>query len=88
MIIEKKEMFMRTTTGKSWKSKPDTTKRETITEEYYKNCVDSIQFFNRFGYGASCRGYKKPTAAGYRVYKIVTIAPGRGKKEVRTYYFN
>ena len=87
-ISMKKETYLKTTSGKSWKSKPETVENETISADFYKNYVDSVPFFNNFGYGASCRAYKGYCMAGYIPVKVVTISPQQEKKIVTTFYFN
>lgn len=84
-ISMKKETFNKTTSGRSWKSKPETTETETITAEFYKNYIDSIPFFNNFGIGYGCRAYKGYCIAGYIPVKVVTTSPD--KKIVATFYF-
>lgn len=86
-IEMKKETFIKTTSGRSWKSKPETTETETITADFYKNYIESVPFFNNFGYGASCRAYKGYCVAGYIPLKVVTVSPNQEKKIVATFYF-
>ena len=86
-IEMKKETFIKTASGRSWKSKPETSETETITADFYKNYIESVPFFNNFGYGASCRAYSGYCVAGYIPLKVVTVSPNQEKKIVATFCF-
>lgn len=87
MILRTTETTTRTASGKSWKAHPDTVEREIITPEHYTNIVTSVPFFNRFGYGASCRAVCNYTVAGYVPTTITSISPNRETKQVITISF-
>lgn len=87
MILRTTETTTRTASGKSWKAHPDTIVNEIITPEHYTNIVTSVPFFNRFGYGASCRAVCNYTVAGYVPVRITSIAPNRETKSVITISF-
>lgn len=87
IIKRRMEIYLKTKSGKNWKNKPEMVKEEIITEKFYNNFIDSIPFFNRFGEGASCRGYKGYTYIGYKPIKVITVSPGKEKKIVDTFTF-
>lgn len=58
-----------------------------ITPEFYTNYITAIPFFNNFGQGASCEGYKTKTKAGILPTEVITISPGIEKKIVTTFSF-
>lgn len=83
-IILKESVYYRTSSGKSWKSKPETVKISKITGEKYYNYCDSIPFFRNLGGSERCDfGY---TVAGYLVTEIRSINPDYSKKVVRHFY--
>jgi hypothetical protein len=86
IITHIKEIYHKTSSGKSWKSKPDTTETTTATAEFYTNYVNSIPFFNGF-MGGTCRAEKSYTPAGYIPVKITTISPDRTEKHCDHFYF-
>ena len=88
-IMKREELYTRTESGKSWKSKPDAVKTEQIDLKHYNNYVQSIAFFNSFfGYGAYCRAYEGYTVAGYIPVKVVTVNPGQDKKFICYFSFS
>lgn len=87
IIRRKHEIFKLTGSGKNWKSKPEETEESIVSEEFYNNFVESIRFFNRFGYGAYCRAYKGYTYIGYKPIKVITVSPGRDTKLIDTFSF-
>lgn len=88
VTIEKTtKTFSRTESGKSWKAKPDTIEKETVSAQFYTNYVDSVSFFNNYGYGASCRAYKGYCKAGFIPVKVTTVSPFRETKIVTTFDF-
>lgn len=87
MILHEHREYSCTDSGKSWKSKPYEVTRDVITPEHYTNYVTSIPFFNRFGYGAYCRGHWGYECAGYLPVEIVTVSPGREQKNIDTFRF-
>lgn len=87
-ITKKVEKYLRTESGKSWKSKPESVETEVVSAEHYINYVESVPFFNNFGYGASCRAYNGYTCAGYIPVKITSISPMRETKLVATFTFS
>ena len=88
MTITKIEnRYEKTSSGKNWKNKPYYTETETVTEEHYNNYVDSVPFFNNFGYGAYCRAYYGYCKAGYKPLIIVTVNPGRTEKIITRFDF-
>lgn len=85
-ITKTTEHYTKTASGKSFKNKPYQITTETVTEEHYRKYIDAIPFFNNYGCGASCRGYKSHTQAGYLITKVTTIYPYQEQKQVT--YFN
>lgn len=83
-----KFVYFRTESGKSWKSKPETVETATITNDFYNNYVNSIPFFNRFGYGSYCRASYGYTYAGYIPVSITTVSPGRTEKHIVKFSFD
>ncbi len=82
VLVEKE--YTRTTSGKSWKAKPDKNEIRQITAQHYFNYCDSIPFFKRLGGSETCEfGY---TYAGYIPVEIRSIAPDHSKKIVRQFY--
>lgn len=83
IVLMQKE-YSRTTSGKSWKSKPDSEETRQITAENYYNYCDSIPFFKSLGGSERCTfGY---TYAGYVPTEICSISPDRSRKVVRRFY--
>lgn len=74
-------------TMRGWQKKPYLVEREIVSPEYYENYITSIPFFNNWGDGASCRGYRNYTFAGYLPTRVVTTSPYRGKRIVATFQF-
>lgn len=87
LILCTKQTFIPTESGKSWRNKPDTVKNTVVSADWYTKCIASIPFFNRFGYGAYCRGHWGNTFAGYLPVRVVTVNPGRTQKNVVTFEF-
>lgn len=81
-ITKTEKRYSRTASGKSWKKNPDSVTKEEITKEHYDNYIDSVPFFNRFGYGAYCRAHRGYTYMGYIPVSVVTVNPGRTEKIV------
>ena len=84
IILSYEERYTRTTSGKSWKSKPDSTSRSVKTAENYKNYITAIPFFNRLG---SCRAIWTYTYAGYLPTRITSTSPDGKDKIVRRFRF-
>jgi len=79
------ETYSRTDSGKSWKSKPDTTKKEIVNVQHHHNmtCDDTCRWFRRLGGSESVtRSY---TSQGYIVTRLVSMDPGRTVRKVRTF---
>ena len=87
LIFRTIETFGRTTSGKSWKSRPDEVENEIVPPKYYENYVTSIPFFNNFGDGASCRAKFTYNAPGYLPTRITTISPFQETKKVAYFWF-
>ena len=83
-IIERKQEFSRTASGKSWKSKPDSEKTTKIPAEWYHNVFDGIPFFR--GLGGSERVEYNYTYAGYLPTQLTSISPDQERKIVRRYW--
>ena len=65
---------------------PEETRVEEISEEQYRNIVDSAPFFRRLGGSETLsRGY---TPRGYRVVEITSKNPDRTTKVVRKFKFS
>jgi hypothetical protein len=87
LITYTTETYGRTKSGKGWKSKPDEVKTEVVNAQFYTNYVQSIPFFNNFGFGAYCRATRNYTVAGYLPVVITTVSPGREVKRVTKFTF-
>ena len=87
IILATIETYTRTESGKSWKANPDEVERRVYDDEHYTNYVSAIPFFNAFGEGASCRGYRAYTQAGYLPIQVTTISPYREIKKVAHFSF-
>ena len=75
------ERYERTESGKSWKSKPVKVERTEITEEEYKNIIESVSFFrNLGGYERITKGY---TCEGYIPIRLTSISPNKQTKIIR-----
>ena len=88
IITMKKEVFHRTASGKSWKSKPDYTSRETVEPKFYNNYIDSCRFFNNFPGAAYCRKSYGYTYAGYIPVSVVTVSPDGETKIIARFGFD
>ena len=82
------EHYSRTASGKSWKKNPDSIEKKEIPAQHYNNYVQSIGFFNNFGYGASCRAEHGYTYAGYIPVRVTTVSPGQDQKIVARFVFD
>lgn len=87
VILATIKTFVRTKSGKSWKSKPESIEKKIFEAKNYENYITSIPFFNSFGSGAYCRGYNSYTTAGYLPTKVVTVSPFRETKKITTFIF-
>jgi hypothetical protein len=75
-----KSRYTRTASGKSWKSKPDEHTTETITTQFYSNCVTAVPFFGdrvQFNY----------TPAGYIPVRITSTSPDNSTKIIYEFKF-
>ena len=79
-ITMTKSEYSRTSSGRSWKSKPDKQSSETISNEFYTNCVRSIPFFND-------RAELSYTPFGYIPIRITSTAPDKSKKITYQFHF-
>ena len=52
VVVERE--YSRTTSGKSWKAKPDRSETRQITAQNYFNYCDSIPFFKNLGGSETC----------------------------------
>ena len=87
LIFRTIKKYSRTTSGKSWKSKPDEIENEIISPEYYQNYITSIPFFNNFGYGAYCRAAFSYNEPGYLPTTVTTVSPFRDTKIIANFWF-
>ncbi len=87
LIMVTIETYNRTESGKNWKNKPDKIQQQIYKDKNYTNYISSIPFFNNFGYGSYCRGYKSYTAAGYLVTRVISVNPGSSVKKVAYFRF-
>lgn len=87
LIFRTIETFSRTTSGKSWKNKPDKVENEIIKPEHYTNYVTAIPFFNNWGDGAYCRAAFSYNAPGYLPTTITTVSPYRETKKIARFWF-
>jgi len=87
VITMRKEIYTKSKSGKSWKTNPSLVAVETIDGKFYSNYVQSIPFFNRFGYGAYCRPSFGYCYAGYLPLTITTVNPGQTEKHIVRFSF-
>lgn len=87
LILVKLETFNRTTSGKSWKSKPTKTEKTIYNSKNFQNYISAIPFFNNFGDGAYCRAQWSYTVAGYLPTVVTSVSPGRTTKRCATFTF-
>lgn len=87
LIFRTIEKYSRTTSGKSWKSKPDEVENEIIPPECYQNYITSIPFFNNFGYGAYCRAKFSYNEPGYLPTTVTTVSPFQDTKIIANFWF-
>ena len=84
VIVEKEQRFSRTTSGKSWKTKPDSETVRKISYEFYHNIFDAIPFFRNLGGSERVEyGY---TYAGYLPTQLTSTSPDRETKIIRRYW--
>lgn len=86
-ITHKRAVFFKTSSGKSWKSKPEYERAEIVTNDVYNNFVKSVDFFNGFC-GGTCRASWNYTPAGYLPVNIATVSPDRTEKIIDTFLFD
>lgn len=79
-----REEYTRTESGKSWRSKPDSSRVEIIQDKHYNNYIDSMKSMRRLG--GSETAQRSYSAHGYNVYRLTSISPERDTKIV--YLFN
>lgn len=87
LILRERKTYSRTASGKSWRSRPDETKRTIFSAKQYENFITSIPFFNNFGEGAYCRaswGWEEP---GRLPWRVTTVSPLRTTKHVDEFEF-
>ncbi len=77
--------YSRTDSGKSWRSKPDDTQNEEITDRQYKllTSEDTMKCFRRMG--GSETATRCYTSRGYQVIELASANPERSIKHVRTF---
>lgn len=85
-ITHRKQVFFRTDSGKSWKSKPEKEYSETITAEFYEYFVQSVPFFDGL-FGGKCRARCGYTIAGYIPVVIKSINPDCSEMHVDYFHF-
>jgi hypothetical protein len=79
------ETYDRTESGKSWKSKPESTETGVYNREQYQNCTgdDTLRFFRRLGGSETVvRSY---TSQGFIPVRITSCDPSGTIKKVRTF---
>lgn len=85
IVLATLETYTRTTSGRTWKSKPTKTEHYVYTEKKYQNYVSATPFFNRLGqYSRAHYGY---TAAGYIPTRIISVNPSGDVKNVAHFHF-
>lgn len=84
IITHTKEVYTRTSSGRSWKKKPDKVKTEIIPAAYYTNYITSVPFFNNLGY---CRASYNYTSAGYLPVSTTNISPDKTEKHLDRFSF-
>lgn len=82
MIKEERTHYTRNTDKGRWKETEKET--ETISTEYYMNCIEATPFFKRCGTEKVYKGY---SIAGYIPLEIVSISPCKTEKIVRKFFF-
>lgn len=87
IILRTLTEYRRTESGKSWRNKPESIKREIIPAEFYENYITAIPFFNNFENGAYCRARSSYTCAGYLPTTVTTVSPGKERKIVAEFEF-
>ena len=87
LILRSIETYSRTSSGKSWKSKPDEIEKEIISPEHYTNYITSVPFFNNWGHGACCRAAFSYNAPGYLPTTVTTVSPFQQTKKVAHFSF-
>lgn len=70
-------------TGK-WRTTPNEEQTEEVSEEFYRNYVGSISFFNGFC-GGACYGRKSYTPYGKKITDVTTLDPARALK-IKTHF--
>jgi hypothetical protein len=86
-------MVQITLTTETYQKKPLTkttyklveTETEVISEQQYKNIVDSASYFRRLG--GSVYQDRNYTNAGYKVTKDISTSPDKSRKTVRKFNF-
>lgn len=87
LIFRTIETYSRTTSGKSWKSKPDDVESEIVPPKYYENYITAIPFFNNFGDGAYCRAAWSYNAPGYLPTTVTSVSPFKQTKKIACFWF-
>ena len=77
-----KEVYHRTSSGRSWKAKPDSSETELIDARRYNLYIDSCKYFNSHIDGQSCRKEYGYSFAGYIPLRVTTVGPFRETKIV------
>jgi hypothetical protein len=77
--------FSRTESGKSWKSKPDTTESEEITLKQLNlmTCDNTLRFFRNLGGTETVQ--RTYTSAGFLPYQLTSVNPSRDLRRVREF---
>lgn len=80
VILMEKQNFVRTESGKSWKSKPEKVVREVLTPTQYNNFLSFVPVWND-------RVEKSCTMAGYHPVRVTSTCPDGSKKSVARFEF-
>lgn len=85
------ETYTRTDSGKSWRSKPDSTETtdpmpwRDLGQTTHRNITsdDTLRFFRRLG--GSETAIRSYTSAGYIVTRLISTSPDRQVRKVRRF---
>jgi hypothetical protein len=87
IIFRTIETFSRTSSGKSWKSKPEEVENDIITPAQYTSYITAIPFFNSWGDGAYCRARFSYNMPGYLPTTVTTVSPHQITKKIARFWF-
>lgn len=80
LVVRTHEIYHRTASGKSWRSKPYDIDKEVFRNQNYEWFIQSIPFFNS-------RAKWNYTQAGYIPTRVTTVSPDGVEKHVDRFQF-